>query len=128
MEFNTVVVLDYKMSRNQKYIAYTRALDELYVCSAQITGKRTKKTNEVDEDSEDEESIDKTTEIKSEKDSEPIEQINVNTPIISDSPSNRISQGNIVNVDVKTVKNKKETKKRKKIIIAIGNALGKRKQ
>lgn len=128
LEFNTVVVLDYKMSRNQKYIAYTRALDELYVCSAQITGKRTKKTNEVDEDSEDKESIDKTTEIKFEKDSDPIEQINVNTPIISDSPSNKISQGNIVNVDVKTVKNKKETKKRKKIIIAIGNALGKRKQ
>ncbi len=31
LEFNTVIVLSGRMSRNQKYIAYTRALEDLYV-------------------------------------------------------------------------------------------------
>ncbi len=33
LEFNTVVVLDGRMSRNEKYVAYTRALDELIIYS-----------------------------------------------------------------------------------------------
>lgn len=33
LEFSTVVVLSGRMSRNEKYIAYTRALDELFVYS-----------------------------------------------------------------------------------------------
>ena len=33
LEFSTVIVLSGRMSRNEKYIAYTRALDELFVYS-----------------------------------------------------------------------------------------------
>ena len=31
LEFNTVFALSGRMSKNERYIAYTRALDELYV-------------------------------------------------------------------------------------------------
>ena len=31
MEYNTVIVDDKDMSKNEKYIAYTRALSELYI-------------------------------------------------------------------------------------------------
>jgi len=40
LEFNTVIVFDNLMSRNQRYIAYTRALDELYVCPTALVKKR----------------------------------------------------------------------------------------
>jgi len=33
IEYDTVIVKDYNMNNNQKYIAYTRALNELYICS-----------------------------------------------------------------------------------------------
>ncbi len=48
LEFSTVFVLSGRMSRNEKYIAYTRALDELFVYSdvIDLTGmeKKTKST------------------------------------------------------------------------------------
>lgn len=47
LEFSSVIVLDGRMSRNEKYIAYTRALDDLYVYSEVIDiteyGKKPKK-------------------------------------------------------------------------------------
>ena len=46
LEFNTVIVFDGMMSRNQKYISYTRALDELYVCSEVLVKKRQNKDEE----------------------------------------------------------------------------------
>lgn len=55
LEFSTVIVLSGRMSRNEKYIAYTRALDELFVYSdvidvTGIEGKSKKdKTNEIKE-------------------------------------------------------------------------------
>lgn len=44
LEFSSVIVLSGRMSRNQKYIAYTRALDDLYVYSEviDITGYQEK--------------------------------------------------------------------------------------
>lgn len=36
LEFNTVIALSGNMTRNEKYIAYTRALDELYIYEKQI--------------------------------------------------------------------------------------------
>lgn len=55
LEFSTVIVLSGRMSRNEKYIAYTRALDELFVYSdvidvTGIEGKSKKaKTNKIKE-------------------------------------------------------------------------------
>lgn len=55
LEFSTVIVLSGRMSRNEKYIAYTRALDELFVYSdvIDVTGIEGKskqaKTNEIKE-------------------------------------------------------------------------------
>lgn len=55
LEFSTVIVLSGRMSRNEKYIAYTRALDELFVYSEviDVTGIEGKskqaKTNEIKE-------------------------------------------------------------------------------
>lgn len=49
LEFSSVIVLSGRMSRNERYIAYTRALDELFVYSGviDISGyeKKTKKSN-----------------------------------------------------------------------------------
>ena len=36
LEFSSVIVLAGRMSRNQRYIAYTRALDDLYVYTEEI--------------------------------------------------------------------------------------------
>ena len=49
LEFSTVIVLSGRMSRNEKYVAFTRALDDLYVYSGLIdTGRFEKKsTNKI---------------------------------------------------------------------------------
>lgn len=55
LEFSTVMVLSGRMSRNEKYIAYTRALDELFVYSdvIDVTGiegeSKQAKTNKIKE-------------------------------------------------------------------------------
>lgn len=36
LEFNTVIVIDVDMSRNEKYVAYTRALNKLYILKTDI--------------------------------------------------------------------------------------------
>ncbi len=55
LEFTNVIVLSGRMSRNQRYIAYTRALDALYVCQDVIDVKahavRTDDSVEKDPDS-----------------------------------------------------------------------------
>lgn len=47
LEFSSVIVLSSRMSRNEKYIAYTRALDDLYIYSGiiDITEYENKKKN-----------------------------------------------------------------------------------
>ena len=45
LEFETVIAISGRMTKNEKYIAYTRALDELYVCDIQIEIVK-KKNNE----------------------------------------------------------------------------------
>jgi DNA helicase IV len=124
LEFNTVVVLDNKMSRNQKYIAYTRALDELYVCSAHITKRVNKKTDKAGEDSESEGDTDEKTAVEPETDSESVEPVKVDTSTISDALSEKQTSGNSVNAAIKA----EDKRKRKKIIIAIGNAISKKKK
>lgn len=53
LEFSTVIVLSGRMSKNERYIAYTRALDDLYIYPdlLDITGCE-KKPKKKDEDSE----------------------------------------------------------------------------
>lgn len=52
LEFSSVIVLSGRMSRNQKYIAYTRALDDLYVYSEIVDVKGfEKKPRKTQEDS-----------------------------------------------------------------------------
>lgn len=64
LEFSSVIVLSGRMSRNEKYIAFTRALDDLYIYSEVIDitgyGKKTKKVNREEEQEEkiDEKTID----------------------------------------------------------------------
>ncbi|MBR1628960.1 MAG: hypothetical protein IJ679_06810 [Lachnospiraceae bacterium] len=48
LEFSSVIVLSGRMSRNQRYIAYTRALDDLYVYSEIIDVKDYEKESEKD--------------------------------------------------------------------------------
>lgn len=36
LEFNTVIAIYGRMTKNEQYIAFTRALDELYICEAEI--------------------------------------------------------------------------------------------
>ena len=48
LEFSSVIVLSGRMSRNQKYIAYTRALDDLYVYSELIDVKNYEKNPKQD--------------------------------------------------------------------------------
>lgn len=45
LEFNTVIVLSGRMSRNEKYIAFTRALDNLYVYNALVDINSISKTD-----------------------------------------------------------------------------------
>jgi DNA helicase IV len=54
LEFSSVIVLTGRMSRNEKYIAFTRALDDLYVypCLLDITGFEKKPRKKKNEDSE----------------------------------------------------------------------------
>lgn len=48
LEFSSVIVLSNRMSRNEKYIAYTRALDELFIYDKfiDVTSYQDKNTNE----------------------------------------------------------------------------------
>jgi hypothetical protein len=54
LEFSSVIVLSGRMSRNERYIAFTRALDDLYVypCLLDITGFEKKPRKKKNEDSE----------------------------------------------------------------------------
>lgn len=66
IEFGTVVVLNRTMRRNEKYIAYTRALDELFVYDGEIPDeyldKGKKKTAPKREESNESQSVSKKTE------------------------------------------------------------------
>jgi hypothetical protein len=67
LEFSSVIVLTGRMSRNEKYIAFTRALDDLFVypCILDITGFEKKPRKKKNEDSE--LSVESKTELNKEK-------------------------------------------------------------
>jgi hypothetical protein len=50
LEFHTVFVLSYNMTENEKYIAYTRALDELFVYEEKIDIEKYKEILSLDDD------------------------------------------------------------------------------
>ena len=58
LEFSSVIVLSGRMSRNQRYIAYTRALDDLYVYEGLIDVKNYEGKPKMSESEEFSESLD----------------------------------------------------------------------
>ena len=86
LEFSTVFVLSGRMSKNEKYVAYTRALDELFVYSdvIDVTGMEKKtKNREVNE---------KKTNVILKEDTQPLQQKHVSENTYSNIENSKVRE------------------------------------
>lgn len=86
LEFSTVFVLSGRMSKNEKYIAYTRALDELFVYSdvIDVTGME-KKTK-------DREANEKKTNVILKEDTQPLQQKHISENTYSNIENSKVRE------------------------------------